>query len=128
MSAGKFVKSSYEEDNGTIHPIKVQPETLTTSLGGAPNVVPSTAGDNVVRSKISAKVSKTNKEIGLRPRMVAITFPPVDGAQPDGYAVGATVKIPVLDKDTWDGLSEGDSATYLTKAGRISSTIPENIR
>jgi predicted GTPase len=128
MSAGKFVKSSYEEDNGTIHPIKVQPETISASLGGAPNTVPSATGAGVVKSKISAKVSKTNKEIGLRPRMVAITYPPVDGSQPDGYDVGATLRIPVLNKETWDALSEGDPATYLGKSGTISSTIPESIK
>lgn len=127
MSAGKFIKSTYEADNGVTHPIKIQPETVTASLGGAPNVIPA-KGTGLNNSKISAKVSKGKREIGLGPRMVAISFPDVVGSTPETYEVGTTLYIPVLTKALWDALSEGDEATYLNKSGTIAATLPESVK
>jgi hypothetical protein len=126
MSAGKFIKSTYEADNGVTHPIKIQPETLVASLGGAPNVVPA-KGAGLGNSKISAKVSKGKREIGLGPRMVSITYPNTEAGTPPGYDIGTVLTIPVLEKTTWDSISEGDSATYLGKSGTITATIPESV-
>lgn len=127
MSAGKFIKSTYEADNGVTHPIRIQPESVAASLGGSPNTIPA-KGTGLNNSKISAKVSKGKRERGLGPRMVTISFPDTEAGVPDGYKPGTVLAIPVLKKDTWDALSEGDAVTYLGKSGTIASTIPESVR
>lgn len=54
-----FVNTKYEADNGDIHPIR-----LNTATAGAAGAAPSGAVSNPVK----CKVSKTNREFGLRPR------------------------------------------------------------
>lgn len=102
MSAGAFTISKYEADSGAIHPIRVQPETITAFSNAAP------AG--AVTSSISAVVSLTRRQRGLRPRYISIKF---TGALPEGYAAGTIYKLPILTEAVYDGLAIGGTGTYL---------------
>jgi hypothetical protein len=97
-----FVRTKYEADSGTIHPLR-----LTTAYAAAAGTVPTGAIDNNVPR---AQVSKSNREFGLRPRGVRLArlvgtapnqfykyaFLPLrsiaDFTSPD-YAIGETVTI-----------------------------------
>lgn len=59
-----FVSTRYQADNGDIHPIRLSLETAAAA-GAAPT------GD--ITSPIRAKVSKTNREFGLRPRGLVLS-------------------------------------------------------
>lgn len=69
MSAGNFILSRYQADNGAIHPIRLQPETLAASIGTV-NVAPT----GTVTVGLRAKVSKTKRAYGLGPRTVTVRF------------------------------------------------------
>lgn len=102
MSAGAFQVSKYEADSGDIHPIRVQPETIAALSNAAP------AG--AVNSSISAVVSLTRRQRGLRPRYVSVKF---SGALPDGYAANTIYRLPILTEAVFDGLNIGGTGTYL---------------
>lgn len=102
MSAGAFVLTKYQADDDSIHPIRVQPETVAAFSNAAP------AG--AVTSSISAVVSLTRKQRGLRPRYISVKF---TGALPDGYKEGTIYRLPILSPTVYDGLNIGGTGTYL---------------
>ena len=128
MSAGRFTDGHYEANDGIIHPIRVQPETTQAVLSGVNNIFADPDQAGVTKSKISAKVSKGAREIGLGPRKVTISYGDTAESYPDGYAVGTVLEIPVFVKATWDGLTKGDTATYLGKIGTIGFPLAESTR
>lgn len=90
MSAGAFTNTFYTAESGLVHPIRVQPETLTLTIGGQANSAPSgpaDAGTGYVR------VSGSKRTYGITPRKVSIRF---TGTVPTGYKEGQTYRIPVL--------------------------------
>lgn len=91
----------YEGDNGQIHPIRVSPQTFAVS-GGPP------AG--ATTSRIKAKMSKTNREHGLRPRHIIIAKNVGTEVDP----VQKYARIPILTLDTFNSApySEGAPFTY----------------
>lgn len=117
MSAGTFSISKYESDSGDIHPIRVQPETIT-AFG---NVAPAGA----VSSDISAVVSLTRRQRGLRPRYISVKF---TAAPPANYATGTVYKIPILTEAVYDGLNIGGTGTYLETAAVIIGKEDERAR
>ena len=122
MSEGRFTRSRYEANDGDIHPIRVQPETLTATVGGAANAAPTGAVDN----SISAKVSRGNRGFGLRPRFV--TFAWNEGAAPSGYDDRTLQRLPILTESVWDGIEVNDPVSYLGGTGVVVSKSPESIR
>lgn len=58
-----FTRTFYEADSGDIHPIRITPESLAAA-GAVP------AGP--VTNNIPAKITKGNRQFGLRPRGVRI--------------------------------------------------------
>lgn len=54
-----YIRTKYEDDQGVIHPIRLSPE-IAAEAGTEPTAA--------VGSNIKAKVSKGNREFGLRPR------------------------------------------------------------
>lgn len=120
MSAGAFVRSKYEANDGTIHPIKIQPETLAANLGGA-NAAPAADTD----SDISARVTGGNRELGLRARSVSIKF---TAAAPDGYKADQVYRIPILTPARWDSITTNTTGTYLGVACQVVGKSPENVR
>lgn len=122
MSAGAFEFSRYEANYaafGAIHPIRIQPETLTLSFDGNSNDAPSGA----INNPISAISSRGRNSRGLKPRTVTLQFPAT--GQPTGYKPLGITTIPVLTQAFWTTLVANESATYLSVACRIVSKAPE---
>lgn len=122
MSAGNFTRTFYELDNGEICQIRVQPETLTFANGSTTNSAP--AGPATIPG--SAKVSRGDREIGIRPRKVSFAWTP--GQEPDGYEEGGLYYIPILDKSQFDAMTAGSAATYLSGTGTLLRKFNEDIR
>lgn len=120
MSAGNFVRSFYEADNGEIHPIRVQPETVAANVGAA-NTAP--AGPATVG--ISARVSGGARQLGLTARKVRLAF---TATVPAGYAEDSIITIPVLTPAAFAAASVGATGTYLGSAVQVIGRTPESVR
>jgi len=122
MSAGNFSDSKYESNSGSIYKIRVQPETLTATIGG-------TANDAVVSDvdqEVSAKASGGKREIGMIARTVTLRF---TGTPPTNYS-GDDVTIPVVKQTTFDSwTTPADQAgTYLGAAVKVVGQSAERKR
>lgn len=121
MSAGAFSRSKYEADDGEIHPIRVQPETIDASVGGNDNTAPAGA----VTIGLSARVSQSARAFGLRPRLVSLAWfadPPAD------YDPLGIIRIPILRKAAYDDIVVGDSGSYLGGTVIVIGKSPESKR
>jgi hypothetical protein len=118
MSAGPFQIYRYEADNGDIHPIKLQPETVAANIGGA-NSPPS----GQVSNDISAWVNRGNRQYGLRPRYVTVRF--TSGA-PTGYKADQLYRIPILTQARFNAVGRGTTGTYLGEAVTVVSKTTES--
>lgn len=121
MSAGAFVNSKYEADNGDIYFVRVQPETLALTVNATANTAPT----DPIDQQVSAKVSKTRREIGIGCRGVGLRF---DGAVPDGYKPGSTLFVPVLQKGLYDTIDRGSVITYLSNTATLVYKTAETVR
>lgn len=121
MSSGRFVRSRYEADNGTIHPIRLQPETLEANIGGGANAAPSASTD----TDLSAKVSRGGRAFGLRPRFVTVVW---SGEAPSGYDDRTPLRIPILTESRFDAINVNSTGTYLGASVTVISKTPESIR
>jgi hypothetical protein len=98
--AGKFIIASYERTDGTVGPIRVQPETATTWN-------PQAAGSKT-GYYIRARGSK--RSYGTVARSVTLTRSVGDGT---AYNAGTvTVIVPIFTKTVWDGLAAGQVLAY----------------
>lgn len=90
MSTGSFVNSRYEDSqNGDIHFIKVQPETLDFQIGSTVNLAPTGAINNQKRAFVSSRRRRgavCARKIGIR----------ITAAGPNNYKVGSIIYVPVL--------------------------------
>ena len=120
MSAGAFTSSKYESDDGDIHPIRLQPETVLANIGGA-NTAPSGDIDN----SISAKARGGIREYGLKARGVNVVF---TSTLPTDYEAGNVYRIPILTRARYDAISVGTTGTYLSNPVRVVGKIPERVR
>lgn len=120
MSEGTFVDSRYQRNNGDIHPIRVQPETLLASFDATINTAP--AGPTT--SDITAKTSRGNRGFGLKPRTVTIKW---TGVVPDGYDPQGLVTIPVLQQAAWEAIDKNTVITYLGGTGKQAFKSPERV-
>lgn len=120
MSAGPFVSSKYECDNDDIRPIRVQPETVAATIGGA-NTAPAGAVDAIG----SARVGGGNRQFGVKARSVTIRF---TAAAPDGYKADQLYRVPILTKARYDAISIGTTGTYLGVACVVVGKNPERVR
>lgn len=111
MSAGSFVNSKYEADNGDIMPIKVQPETISASAGGA-----NTAPTGSITVDLFAKSQKNRRSYGVGARGVRARF---TGTVPTGYAANSVVSFPILTKARWDAITSDTAVTYNGAAAAI---------
>lgn len=123
MSAGVFVRSSYAASYSTtpvfLHPILVQPETLTAQIGAVINAAPTTGTDN----PISAVTSRNKRQRGLIPRTVTLQAPAT--GQPTGYKpLGYTV-IPALTEAFYNVAIKGAICDYLGIDFTVVSRSPE---
>lgn len=107
MSAGAFVLSRYEADNGQVLPVRVQPETVALNVGGGANAAPT---GTLTAGATFARVSGGNRRYGVKCRSVTIRF---TGALPAGYETGRPLRLPVLTLARYNGITVGGSGAYL---------------
>lgn len=119
MSAGGFVTSKYQSNDGGIYKVKLQPETLLMLIDGVANSAPLGDVDQVV----SAKVTKTRREIGMGCRAIAIRF---TAAIPDGYKAGQIILVPVMTSALFNGLTGAEPVSYLNGDAEIVYLRPES--
>lgn len=123
MSAGPFDRSKYEADagnGGTIHAIRIQPETALLTIGGLSNDPPAGAQN----SPFAARARKGNQEYGMGARSVTIAW---TGDPPTGYS-DETLTIPVLTPAAFAAYIPGATGTYLSTNCEVVSRKPENVR
>lgn len=120
MSAGQFVRSRYQANDGEIYPIRVQPETVSANIGAA-----NTAPAGATTQSQFAKARKGVREYGIGARSVTVAF---TGALPDGYAANQSYRIPVLTAAAFDAAVVGGTGTYLAAPIEIVSKTPERVR
>lgn len=124
MSAGNFEIVNYESTaTGSIHPIRVQPETLTLSLGGTSNAAP--AGSAILPS---AQVSKGKRSIGINARTVTVKFTAPN--VPTGYKADSPITVPWLqDNAAFNGAVRGvTEVSYLANPAVLVGKSPEVTR
>lgn len=119
MSSGGFVIAGYSTDNADIVPIKVQPETLTATLGTAN----ASAGAAFAAGFPSAQVSKGKRALGINARTVSIRLT----AELTGYKADSILRIPVMTQARWAALNKGTAVTYQSVAGVVAGKSPETI-
>lgn len=121
MSSGRFTRSKYEADDGTIHPIRLQPETLEANIGGGANSPPSADTD----TDLSAKVSRGARAFGLRPRFVTAVW---TETPPSGYDDRTPIRLPILTEARYDAINVNGTGTYLGSSITVISKTRESIR
>lgn len=121
MSAGVFESSFYTSDDGTIHPIRIQPETRGLTIGGQANSAPTgPASENAA----TVRVSGGKRTLGLTPRKIRVRF---TGTQPTGYKAGSTISIPVLVPGHFQAYRKPlyQTGTYLGAPIEVVGSSPE---
>lgn len=124
MSSGAFVTSKYASSaTATVHPIRVQPETLALQLGSTANAAPS--GTAVLPS---AQVGRGKRSIGINARTVSIKF--TAGNVPSGYKVESPITLPWLQENSaFTSAVPGVTAvTYLGETAVLVGKSPEHTR
>lgn len=125
MSSGSFVRSRYGADYGdgtAIHPIRVQPETISLTINSEDNDPPAGA----INNPISAIVSRGKRSSGLIPRIITLQFPAT--GQPTGYKALGFVRVPALNATIWQSAQRGDTATYLGVSCTVVSKSAEEAK
>lgn len=122
MSAGLFVRSKYFcTDTGSIHPIRVQPETVSAAIGSSTNAAPTGA----IANNISARVSGGRRSLGLTARRVNLQSPAT--AQPTGYKPSGITSIPALQEAFFNAAVKGATCNYLGAAYTVVSRTQEYV-
>lgn len=121
MSAGIFLDAFYELNSGEIARIRTQPETAALVLEGTTNTIP--AGPATLPT--AAQVSGGRRSLGIHTRLVRVQF---TGAPPTGYKEDGIVTLPWFNPTTWEGLTRGDTGTYLASSVKLVGKSPEIVR
>lgn len=109
MSDGAFAYGKYTTNYGLVTVVKVQPETITLALGGAANAeTPGSVADGTP----SAKVSGTQRSIGINARTVSFRTTADGTGASAGILKGSRLTVPVFDPVIWKGYSKGNTGTY----------------
>ena len=124
MSAGAFESSFYTSDDGTIHPIRIQPETRGLTIGGQANSAPSGPAD---ANAGQVRVSGGKRTLGLTPRKIRVRF---TGEPPTGYKEGGIQTIAVLVPGHFQAYRKPlyQTGTYLGAAIEVVGSSPEGGR
>ena len=106
MSFGPFIFSKYQSNGGSIHRIRIQPESLTLSINGINNGVP--AGDVDNQRGVSASGKRSILFVGARRIGVRVT----NNAGP--YAEGTVHYVPVMTPNVFQQMidNRGEAGTY----------------
>lgn len=120
MSFGPFVSAKYESTNtGGIHPCRVQPETLTLTIGGTANAVP--AGD--IDNNRGVKMSGGKSRLTIGARAVGLRVTSDAGPYPDG----SIHYVPVMQQSVLQGylFPEQQTGTYNGSPVVVIGSRPE---
>lgn len=116
MSAGEMLYTRYTDDNGNIHPIRVQPETVTP---WNPDVEqPATVGFGRVR------ISGSRRGIGTFARTVTLRAQ----TSPAGYRARSVTTLPVFTFEAWSALAADAEVAYLGQTWNVVGKRQEKIR
>lgn len=116
MSAGPFLISKYESDEGVVHSIRIQPETLTV----ADNAEPAGA---VTASFV--KVSGSRRSFGVHPRRITLSR---SVGTADYGSAKAYARIPMLTLAAFDAAVVGSTVAYAGVDWVIASKAAESVR
>lgn len=124
MSAGRFSQTVYQAEYavGAIHPIRVQPETIT-AVTAAPNAVSNAAPTELANNPISAVTSRGRRQRGLLPRQVALRLQ--EGESVTGYVPFSVTSIPALTPAFYNACTLGRTVNYLEAAWTVVGRSPE---
>lgn len=120
MSAGVFTKTKYQASYGagtSIHPIKVQPETVSCSINSVSNDPP----DGDVNNPISAVVSRGRRAKGLIVRTVTLEAPTT--SPPTGYKPGGLTTIPCLTEAFFNEAANATDETTVSYNGSTTYKV-----
>ena len=121
MSAGDFEIGKYESNTtGSIHPIRVQPETKALTVNGTANAYPAGTTD----TPVSAQSSQSRRSLGVNARSVTIKFPTT---APTGYKVGEPIRLPWFTPFPTPAFIKGQAVTYLGGTGILVSYNEEKV-
>ncbi len=110
-----MARTKYQANNGTIHRLVMSSARIAVA-GTAPT------GD--IDSPIPAKVSKSNRQYGVRPRGVRLMRPVNPTATDKVYRSF----LPVLTETAWDGSAFNEDATVTIGgvAWKVTARVPED--
>jgi hypothetical protein len=108
-----FVNTNYETNDGTIMRIRMDEDTL--SAAGAAASGPAQLGAFV-------KISKTDREFGVRPRCIVLKR--TVGTGDDSFSKYR--RVPVLTQADYDGRVENSTVTVGGQTWTIGSKLPED--
>lgn len=115
--AGRFRIGKYETNDGEIHPIRVQPETIDGD-----NPLP---GAGITKSTY-ARVTGSKRAYGLKARYA--TYSLEIGTDADYSGAKVYAKVPYFLASAWIALNVGSTVTYQGKAWEVVSKTDESIR
>lgn len=126
MSTGPFLKTFYQSNfnANNIHPITVQPETVTLNIGGVANAAPAGPATSALR----AFVSQRKRRGAVNARKIGVE---VTDAGDSGLEVGTVLYLPWLNPGTFDSrlFPAGQTGTYRDGAAvRVVGSSPEYAR
>lgn len=110
----------YESDKGSIHNMRLSKKKADVSNNTEPT--------GSVDSSIKPKISKSNREYGLRPRGVRLVREISATQGNDTVTKNVYAFLPILKKDTLDGtnFSEGKDVTYDGKTWKVLAQVQED--
>jgi hypothetical protein len=126
MSAGEFQAGRYEDNNGNVWRVRVQPETAALTINSNANAYPAaqaTAGLPTLPINVSSR-----RKFGIKQRSVTVemTAAPT-GARADYVGLGSRFVIPIFQESVWDAIGEEDTGTYLETAVIVRRKSNEEI-
>ncbi len=126
MSAGAYSRSRYEDNQGNIWKIKVQPETEALEIGGTTNAPPT---GEITPGFPSAQVQRGRQSIGINARLCRLKF---TATAPTGYDPNGTIALPVLTQAAQSVFVADATGTYTLNgtahAVVVTGTTPEKIK
>lgn len=110
----------YQSDNETIHVIRLSEDKAAVDGNTEP--------EGAVDSRIKVKISKSNREFGIRPRGIRIA---IERSATEGEVTVKRVDrafIPILQKSVFDGdtFAPESTVTYKDEEWKVSEKVGED--
>lgn len=112
MSAGSPIISRYGTGAGEVYPIRIQPETLSLTVGTVVNDPPAGAVDQ----SITAYASFRRSRFGVNARQIRFRFSD-DANFPPGYRFGSPISYPALDTPIFNAATVRGATGSVTLEG-----------